>query len=105
MSRIILIYATAPDVETAARIAEALIEARAAACVNIIPGVRSIYRWKGEIERAGEVALIAKTTAAASERALAVIRAAHPYETPAISTFPAAVGEDFMRWVVEGTMA
>jgi periplasmic divalent cation tolerance protein len=76
--RFVLLYMTAPDAETAQRIAEALVEARLAACANIFPGMRSIYRWQGVIETAEEVAAIFKTAAALAEAACALIVRLHP---------------------------
>lgn len=84
MDAITFLYSTAPDETVATAIAEALVETGAAACVNIIPAMRSVYRWKGKIESADETVLIVKTTAAAARRAIDLIRERHPYETPAI---------------------
>ena len=57
-----MVFCTFPDVEQARAIAEALVERRLAACVNLLPGVESIYRWEGKVERAGEVLAVIKTT-------------------------------------------
>lgn len=102
MSEIVFLYATAPDRALAAKIAERLVESRAAACVNLLPGIESVYRWQGRVERAEEVALIVKTTAAAAGFARAEIRALHPYETPAIAAWPvsaAGADPDFLAWI------
>jgi periplasmic divalent cation tolerance protein len=99
---VVYIYATAPDCAAAAAIAEALVAERLAACVNILAGIRSVYRWKGAIERANEAAIIVKTTKAAARRAAARLRALHPYETPAIaafSAFPAATDAATAAWI------
>ncbi|MEM9749944.1 MAG: divalent-cation tolerance protein CutA, partial [Pseudomonadota bacterium] len=61
MSDVVLVYMTAPDEATAMGLARALVERRLAACANVIPGMRSVYRWKGEIEEDGELIVIAKT--------------------------------------------
>lgn len=84
MNTITFLYSTAPNEAVAAAMAEALVETGAAACVNIIPGMRSVYRWRGKIEFANETVLVVKTTAAAAGRAIDLIRERHPYETPAI---------------------
>lgn len=88
MDGLTFLYSTAPDEKTAGEISRALVSAGAAACVNIIPGIRSVYRWDGEIEEAVECALIIKTTAAASEEARRIIRENHPYEVPAVVALP-----------------
>lgn len=106
MSQIRIIYTTTPDRQTAETIAAALVEARLAACVNILPGLRSIYRWQGAIESSDEVALIVKTSAAAANSAVDRIRALHPSQTPAISALvvdEAATDPDFAAWVAAET--
>lgn len=85
MSAVTFLYSTAPDEKTAAAIADALVGSGAAACVNIIPGMRSVYCWEGKVASAAEVVLIVKTTADASSRAIATIKSLHPYELPAIA--------------------
>jgi periplasmic divalent cation tolerance protein len=93
---------TAPDAETGARIARALVEERLAACVNLVPGVRSIYRWEGQVQDAGEVLLVIKTCA---ERVAALgvrLRALHPYALPELVALPAVGGlEGYLAWVAE----
>jgi periplasmic divalent cation tolerance protein len=93
---------TAPDAETAARIARALVEERLAACVNLVPGVRSIYRFEGRVHDESEVLLIVKARA---ERAAALetrVRALHPYEVPEVLHLAAAGGSAaYLAWVLE----
>src|SRR3990167_1434023 len=84
METVTVLYATAPDEATAENIAVRLVEDGGAACGNIIPGLRSIYRWVGEIRVESEFVLIVKTAGAAAERAKSLIEATHPYEVPAI---------------------
>jgi len=86
METVVFLYATAPDEATAATIAAQLVEGGAAACVNIIPGMTSVYRWRGAVEKSKEVVLIVKTTRAASARAVEIFNASHPYETPALAS-------------------
>jgi periplasmic divalent cation tolerance protein len=93
---------TAPDAETAQRIARTLVEERLAACVNVVPGVRSIYRWEGALHEDAELLLVAKTTrdrlAALAER-LAVI---HPYALPElVALTPSGGSERYLAWVRE----
>jgi periplasmic divalent cation tolerance protein len=107
MAEFVLLYATAPDAKLAESIAAELVEARAAACVNIIPGMRSVYRWRGKIESADEVVLIVKTTMAAAERARALILERHPYENPAVLGLPLDAdcsSAAFLDWIAEETL-
>jgi len=91
----------APDEETGRRIARALVEERLAACVNVLPGVRSVYRWKGAVEEASEVLLIAKTRADRSAALASRVRALHPYELPEVVVLPVTDGSRaYLRWVV-----
>ncbi len=91
---------TAPDTDTGARIAQALVEERLAACVSLVPGVRSIYRWQGAIEDDQEVLLVIKTHverfAALAERLCAL----HPYEVPELLALPVDAGlAPYLQWV------
>lgn len=91
---------TAPDADTGARIAQVLVEERLAACVNVVPGVRSIYRWQGAIEDEQEVLLVIKThaerVAALAER----LRALHPYDVPELLALPVDAGlAPYLQWV------
>jgi periplasmic divalent cation tolerance protein len=99
-----LILSTAPDPATATRIAEALVQQRLAACVNIIPALTSIYRWQGAIESASELLLIIKTTTAQTEKALSVLRQLHPYEVPEGLVLPIDAGlPDYLAWIQHST--
>jgi periplasmic divalent cation tolerance protein len=92
---------TAPDADTAARIARALVDERLAACVNLVPGVRSIYRWQGALEDAAEVLLVIKTRAERLDALSTRLRALHPYELPELVALPAVGGLDaYLAWVV-----
>lgn len=102
MSRIMFLYATAPDDATARKIGEALVEARLAACVNILGTATSIYRWKGAVESAEEIAFLVKTTASAAGAARNLILKLHPYETPAIAAInidETGSNEAFLAWI------
>ena len=100
-TQVVAVLITAPDEETARRIARALVEERLAACVNLLPGVRSIYRWQGAVEEAAEVLLIAKTHAERVAALAARVRALHPYELPEVVVLPVSDGSDaYLRWVV-----
>ena len=98
---VVALLVTAPDEETGRRIARALVEERLAACVNVLPGVHSIYRWKGAVEEADEVMLVAKTRAERAAALAARVRALHPYELPEVVALPVTDGSRaYLRWVV-----
>jgi periplasmic divalent cation tolerance protein len=84
MERPILVYTTFPDEATALAIGERLVTEKLAACVNVIPGMRSVYAWKGAVERGDEVVGIVKTRASLAEAVRAALKERHPYETPII---------------------
>ncbi|HLG87870.1 MAG TPA: divalent-cation tolerance protein CutA [Alphaproteobacteria bacterium] len=100
----ISVYIVAPDAGEAERIATALVEDRLAACVNVLGAVSSIYRWQGAVERATEVALIAKSRRDLFDRLAARVRTIHSYETPAIVAWPIVAGDaDYLRWIGDET--
>ncbi|MFN4343234.1 MAG: divalent-cation tolerance protein CutA [Azonexus sp.] len=100
-----LVITNCPDEETANRIALAVVEARLAACVNILPRVQSIYRWQGAVESAAEVPLLIKTTAAAYPALEAAIRERHPYDVPEIIALPIAGGlPAYLNWLAAETL-
>jgi len=95
-----LIYATAPNSEEAAGIGRALVDARLIACVNIIEGVRSIYRWEEKIEDGKEVVIIMKTTEDKIDAVTEKIKSMHSYDCPAIVALDITGGNDlFLQWV------
>jgi periplasmic divalent cation tolerance protein len=101
---ITLLYTTAPSPEIARDLARRLIEARAAACVNIVQNMISVYRWEGAIEETPECALFIKTTAEKAETAQALIATHHPYENPACIVIPITGGlPKFLTWIAEET--
>ena len=100
--QILLAISTFPDAEAADRIAHTLIEEKFAACANIIPTVRSIYRWKDKIETAGEVIVFFKTTLDRQAAFQEKLRSLHPYEVPEIICVNINTGSpDYLRWVIE----
>ena len=100
----LLVLTNCPDAGVAETIASTVVEARLAACVNILPPARSVYRWQGKVESAEEVPLLIKTT---QERYAAVeveIRARHPYELPEIIALPIDRGlPAYLQWVRDET--
>jgi periplasmic divalent cation tolerance protein len=102
--RPVLIYTTLPSVAEAKRVGEALVAARLAACVNLFPGMISIFEWKGAREEAGEVAMIIKTRAALSDAVMAETKRLHPYELPALLVLPTEGGNaEYCGWIAEQT--
>ena len=95
-----IVLCTVPDDATARQIASALVAEQLAACVNIVPGITSVYRWKGAIETATELLLIIKTTAAVYSRLQDRIRALHPYELPEVIAVSLDHGlPDYLAWI------
>ncbi len=102
----VLIYATYPDAETAEAQGRMLVEERLAACVNILPGMVSVYRWEGAVERAVECVMIIKTRAGLAGRAIDVARGRHPYTTPVFVVLPVEGGlAATLDWIVASTGA
>ena len=100
----LLVVTNAPDREVAGRIAQALVDKRLAACVNILAGCTSVYRWQGEVERAEEVPMLIKTRGARFHELEAAIRQLHPYELPEIIAVPVTQGlPDYLDWVTSET--
>ena len=99
----LLCLSTCPDTETAHRIADALVEERLAACVNVLPGVRSTYRWQGKVERADEVLLLAKTTRDRFPALQARLVDLHPYELPELIAVEAGGLPAYVEWIAGET--
>ncbi len=96
----ILVISTCAAEADAERLARALLDARLAACVNVVPGVRSFYRWKGEIESAVEFLLIIKTSRDLFPALRAEIEKLHPYEVPELLALPVLAGaENYLSWL------
>ncbi|MFZ2855150.1 MAG: divalent-cation tolerance protein CutA [Rhodocyclaceae bacterium] len=100
----LLVLTNLPDLAAAEALANALIEARLAACVNILAPCRSVYRWQGAVETASEVPLLIKTTEARYAALEAAIRASHPYDLPEVIALPLSHGlPDYLAWVATET--
>lgn len=99
-----LLYCTCPDADTAQRIARTLVEQRLAACVNIVPGLRSLYRWQGEIHDDSECLLLIKTCASRIAPLTEAIRQLHPYELPEVIAVPVIAGlAPYLDWIRDST--
>jgi periplasmic divalent cation tolerance protein len=100
----LLILTNLPDVASAEKLAHALIEKRAAACVNVLTACRSIYRWQDAVETADEIPLLIKTTAANYPRVEEIVRAQHPYAVPELIAIPITHGlPAYLDWLATET--
>jgi len=100
MTEIVVALTTVPADVDASALARALVDARVAACVNILPAVRSIYRWQGAIEEALEQQLVIKTTRGSVDALWKALKERHPYEVPEFVVFAVNEGnEDYLKWV------
>ena len=98
----VVVFTTFPDQETARRIVRALVEEHLIACGNLVPGVESIYRWKGEIETSGETLAILKTEIGQYSAMEQRLRNLHPYEVPECIMLRVRDGSpDYLRWITE----
>jgi periplasmic divalent cation tolerance protein len=96
----IVVFSTCDSEEQAGRIARALVEQRLAACVNIVPGARSIYRWKGQVEDVSEWMLIIKSRRDLMDQLRLTIGGIHTYEVPELLAVPVVDGsESYLAWV------
>ena len=98
----IVVLMTAANGEEAARLADLLIGAHLAACVQILPEIESVYRWEGKIERQSEVLLLAKTMRSKFEEVETQVRALHSYDTPEIVALPIVAGSPpYLDWLIK----
>ena len=101
-NELIVVLCTVPDGPTAEKLAKGLVDERLAACVNAIPGVKSFYRWQGELEVDEEIQLVIKTRRGRFDELAAWIKANHPYEVPEIVAIPAAeVSQEYLTWAIK----
>jgi periplasmic divalent cation tolerance protein len=104
MERAVFVYTTYPSVVEAEQAGRALVERRLAACVNILPGMISHYRWEGSVERGEEAVMIIKTRASLAEPVRAAVKDMHPYDTPAIIVLPLeSVDQAYFAWILDST--
>lgn len=102
--RPVLVYATFPSQDSAQSTGDWLVRSGLAACVNIVPGMTSIYRWEGAVQRDSEVMALIKTRASCAGRVMAGVRERHPYDTPALLVIEIGGGSaDFLGWIMDCT--
>jgi len=101
-----VVLVTAPDLAIGAELARRLVEEGLAACVNLVPGVRSIYLWQGAVQEDAEILLIAKTRAALIDALVTRVRALHPYDLPEVIALAVVAGsEPYLDWVRAASQA
>ena len=101
---VMFVYATAGDRAEALRIGRAVVEARLAACANVIDGMRSVYWWQGKLEEGNEAVLILKTTEDRVRELIAQVKALHSYDCPCIEALSIVDGHPaFLEWVAQET--
>lgn len=105
MTDALVCFCTCPDPDVATRLARALVAARHAACVNVLPGLTSVYRWQGEVEQGAETLLVIKTTRGAYPALQAALRDQHPYELPELVAVPVVSGlPEYLTWLIDSTV-
>jgi periplasmic divalent cation tolerance protein len=104
MEQALLILTNMPDAQSAHALARKLVELKLAACVNILPGVQSIYRWQGGMEEANEITLLIKTSHVRYAEIESAIKASHPYQVPEIIAVPIVAGlPNYLGWIAQET--
>ncbi len=104
MSQVLFVYVTAGDADEAERIGEAVVDARLAACANVLDGMRSIFRWQGSVQKGREAILILKTREDLFDALKERIVELHSYELPCVVALPITAGhEPFLDWIVDET--
>ncbi len=102
--KLLIVLVTAPSREVASKISQELVKKHLVACVNIIPNIRSIFSWEGEIEFTSEALLLIKTRAELYDTLEQKIIELHPYDTPEILALsPAAVSKKYAQWIIKET--
>lgn len=102
--REIVVFITAGSEEEGLKISRILVEERAVACVNLLPGIRSIFQWEGKVREEQEVLLVAKTVSGAFDRVASLVSANHSYDVPEIIALPIQQGStEYLSWMREMT--
>ncbi len=98
----IVLFITTADAEEASRIAEVLVKKRKAACVNILPGVSSLFWWQGKMERVDESLLMVKSRASLLDQIIKLVKEHHSYDVPEIIALPIIGGNpDYLKWIAK----
>ena len=100
MTRIVVVLVTCPTPAVGRRLARELVRLRLAACVNVLPGVESVFRWQGKVDRSREALLVIKTTRARFAALRRRVLSLHPYDLPEVIALPLAAGHPpYLRWI------
>lgn len=103
-NNVCIVLCTCPDSVTAERLSREIVEGRLAACVNIIPGIQSVFRWEGKVQSESETLLVIKTVRGRYAELEASLQAAHPYDVPEILLIPVGAGlPAYLEWVSNET--
>ncbi|HKY05732.1 MAG TPA: divalent-cation tolerance protein CutA [Blastocatellia bacterium] len=106
MGNELIVFVTASNADEAGRIAESVVSDRLAACVNLVPGVESVYRWEGKVTRDAEILLVIKTTDERYPDLERRVKELHSYSTPEVISFRVEKGSaDYLKWLRESTEA
>jgi periplasmic divalent cation tolerance protein len=106
MTDVVFIYITHPDYDGASTLARELVDHHLAAGVNLLPGMRTVYRWQGKVETGAETVLIAKTRADLLSGILAYVLERHPYQCPCVAMLPVSGGNPaYLEWIGQSTIA
>jgi len=101
----VIVLITVPSMEVGKQIARELVETRLAACVNILPGITSLYRWQGEVTEEDELLLVVKTQQALFDRLVELVTQHHPYDLPEVIALPIIAGlESYLTWIDKETL-
>ena len=104
MTDAVVVLVTAPTPERAAEIARAVVGERLAACGNVVPGIKSVYRWEGKVQEDEEALLVLKTTRARFDALRARVLALHPYDVPEVIALPVEAGSAaYLQWIAAET--
>ncbi len=99
-SRFVIVLVTCPTPAVGRRLARELVRLRLAACVNVLPGVESVFRWRGKVDRSREALLVIKTTRARFAALRRRVLSLHPYDLPEVIALPVAAGHPpYLRWI------
>ena len=102
----LFVYCTAPDLKTAEDLAQRILSLKLAACANIFPEIKSLYWWKGNLQKEREIALIFKTRKSLYGRLEGEIKKIHPYECPCVAAFPfSELNAPFLKWLFDQTLS
>jgi periplasmic divalent cation tolerance protein len=100
----LVVWITVPSRDVGLKIAKELVENRLAACVNILPGILSVYQWQGKIEQGDELLLLAKTRSSLFDKLSVAVKHIHPYDVPEVIAMPIVAGSnEYLAWINDET--